>query len=333
MLLSGNGRHRKPRQAPTAVVAVAATGAGMALPLLGAGTAHAASGTVWDAVAQCESGGQWSSNSGNGFFGGLQISQGTWDEYGGRRYAPRPDLASITQQTEVANAILAALGPDAWPGCADKAGLRQGDSASPVPTGPSLGDLLNPARSGSDASGPVAAPPPEATAPSASSSGSSAPASHPASASATPPAGQASSGGSSGAAAPSSGSASSSSSSSPSASSSSSSSSSLPSAASSTATSSGAAGAPASGFAADGSEPVAESAWGVLVPDDLPGRGSVSSGATERAVTYRVRPGDSLCAIAVEHGVSWRDLYHENKAKIGNDPNVIHPGQYLTVGH
>jgi hypothetical protein len=130
MLSSGNGRHRRPRQAPAAMVAAAATGAGMALPLLGAGAAHAADGGTWDKVAVCETGGLWSANADTGFYGGLAITQDSWDRYGGGAYAERPDLASRSQQIAVAEKMLTALGPGAWPGCEWRTGLHR-DAAGP----------------------------------------------------------------------------------------------------------------------------------------------------------------------------------------------------------
>ena len=71
----------------------------------------------WDAVAACESGGNWSINTGNGFYGGLQFTISTWDAYGGQAYAPRADLASRDAQISVAERVLAAQGPGAWPVC------------------------------------------------------------------------------------------------------------------------------------------------------------------------------------------------------------------------
>ncbi|WP_309032971.1 transglycosylase family protein, partial [Streptomyces alfalfae] len=73
-MLSGNGRHRRPRQAPALVVAAGVTGSAIAIPLLGATGAHAADGAAWDRVAECETGGAWSQNTGNGYYGGLQLS-------------------------------------------------------------------------------------------------------------------------------------------------------------------------------------------------------------------------------------------------------------------
>ncbi|HEY5835398.1 transglycosylase family protein [Streptomyces sp.] len=148
MLTSGNGRHRRPRQAPAAMVTVAATGAGLAIPLLCTGAAHAADVGTWDKVAMCETGGLWSADTGNGFYGGLAITQDTWDQYGGGVYAQRPDLASRSQQIAVAEKILADLGPHAWPGCEITTGLLRdtlvpkadpGDTATSVPAPPAPG--------------------------------------------------------------------------------------------------------------------------------------------------------------------------------------------------
>lgn len=139
---SGNGRHRRPRQAPAIFVTAGVTGAGLALPLLSAGAAQAADTATWDRVAQCESGGMWSAASGNGFYGGLQLTQEMWDDYGGSAYASRPDLASRAQQIAVAESILDARGPDAWPSCAVNAGLTRdgrvpevdpGSTSTPLP--------------------------------------------------------------------------------------------------------------------------------------------------------------------------------------------------------
>jgi hypothetical protein len=71
----------------------------------------------WNAVAQCESGGNWSINTGNGYYGGLQFSQSTWDAFGGGAHAPRADLATPGQQIAVAEKVLAVQGPGAWPTC------------------------------------------------------------------------------------------------------------------------------------------------------------------------------------------------------------------------
>ncbi|HEY7717457.1 MAG TPA: transglycosylase family protein, partial [Pedococcus sp.] len=83
-----------------------AAGVGLAsIATVGAGIATASSsqaGTVWDRVAQCESGGNWSINTGNGYYGGLQFDNSTWASGGGTAYAPRADLATKEQQIAVA---------------------------------------------------------------------------------------------------------------------------------------------------------------------------------------------------------------------------------------
>lgn len=78
---------------------------------------------VWDQIAQCESGGNWAINTGNGYSGGLQFSPSTWAAYGGQ-YAPNAAQASRDQQIAAAEKVLAAQGWGAWPSCSAKAGLR-----------------------------------------------------------------------------------------------------------------------------------------------------------------------------------------------------------------
>jgi LysM repeat protein len=100
---------------PTAPVIHAAAPVVTARPVV---TAPAAtSGINWDAVAQCESGGNWAINTGNGFYGGLQFTLSTWLGYGGGQYAPRADLASRAAQIAVAERVLAGQGINAWPVC------------------------------------------------------------------------------------------------------------------------------------------------------------------------------------------------------------------------
>ena len=79
---------------------------------------------VWDRLAQCESSGIWSRNSGNGYFGGVQQDMTFWRRYGGLEYAPRPDLASRGAQIAVAQRGLAVQGWGAWPNCSRVLGLR-----------------------------------------------------------------------------------------------------------------------------------------------------------------------------------------------------------------
>ncbi|MBG9220837.1 Resuscitation-promoting factor Rpf2 [Corynebacterium diphtheriae] len=89
-----------------------------------ASAAAVASGSVWDQIAQCESGGNWSINTGNGFTGGLQFVDSTWLGLGGGVYAPQAYLATREQQIAIAEKVLAAQGWGAWPACTAKLGLR-----------------------------------------------------------------------------------------------------------------------------------------------------------------------------------------------------------------
>jgi hypothetical protein len=77
----------------------------------------------WDRVAQCESGGNWSANTGNGYYGGLQFSRGTWHSYGGGAYAGTANHATRSQQIEIAEKVLTTQGWKAWPTCARRAGV------------------------------------------------------------------------------------------------------------------------------------------------------------------------------------------------------------------
>lgn len=81
-------------------------------------------GSVWDRLAACESGGNWSINTGNGYYGGLQFTASTWNAYGGQEYAARADLATREQQIAVAQKVQASQGWGAWPVCSYKAGAR-----------------------------------------------------------------------------------------------------------------------------------------------------------------------------------------------------------------
>jgi LysM repeat protein len=74
-------------------------------------------GVNWNAIAACESGGNWSTNTGNGFYGGLQFTQQTWQAYGGGQYAQSANEATPSQQIAVAQRVLAGQGIGAWPVC------------------------------------------------------------------------------------------------------------------------------------------------------------------------------------------------------------------------
>ncbi|MGV9767315.1 transglycosylase family protein [Micromonospora tulbaghiae] len=116
---------RSRRTALAAVVAGAAVGAAT---LFGP-AAPASAGVNWDAVARCESGGNWKINTGNGYYGGLQFSRATWNGYGGQRYAARADLAGRSEQIAVAEKVLRGQGVGAWPVCGRKGGSASAGSA------------------------------------------------------------------------------------------------------------------------------------------------------------------------------------------------------------
>ncbi|MFC5173982.1 transglycosylase family protein [Streptomyces mutomycini] len=134
MLLSSKGKHRRPSKAVRIATLAGVTGAAVAVPLMGATGASAASVETWDAVAQCESGGNWSINTGNGYYGGLQFSQSSWAAAGGTQYAARADLASKDQQIAAAEKLLDLQGPGAW-ACAGAGGLTNDGVDPGVDTG------------------------------------------------------------------------------------------------------------------------------------------------------------------------------------------------------
>lgn len=117
MLLSGKGKHRRGSKAVRIVTLAGVAGVAVAAPLMAAGTASAATASEWDRVASCEAGGNWSINTGNGYYGGLQFSSSTWAAYGGKAYASQANQASKSQQIAVAEKVLKGQGKGAWPSC------------------------------------------------------------------------------------------------------------------------------------------------------------------------------------------------------------------------
>ncbi|MEV4437929.1 transglycosylase family protein [Streptomyces sp. NPDC049577] len=342
-MLSGNGRHRRPRQAPALVVAAGVTGAGIAMPLLGAGGASAADTSTWDHVAQCESGGMWSADTGNGFFGGLQMTQDMWEQNGGRAYAPTPDRASRAEQIAVAERILDAQGPAAWPNCGVSSGLAKGsatpevnpgrtdDTPAPAPersapdtpdsTHTPAPDHVPPSRTsmpGSDTTKPAPNTPntPSAPATTPAPSGSASPSTDPG-APGTPTPGSTATDGtgkhrkdpSGDPATP------------------------------STTPSGTASGTPS----ADPTAPEGTGKHRADTPrsDDAghasrgagDARTTLPDGASSGPGDYTVRPGDNLSAIAQQHSVDggWHELYQDNQKVVGSDPDLILPGQKLEL--
>jgi cell wall-associated NlpC family hydrolase len=148
------GRHRKPNtSAPTTTVAkIAITGAVLGGGgLVSSGHASAATDGEWDRVADCESGGNWAINTGNGYHGGLQFSSATWSAYGGGEYAPEAQKATQEQQIAVAERVLARQGRGAWPVCGGSlsgATPRNVSAGAPARRGPDVvpaGDSKPPA--------------------------------------------------------------------------------------------------------------------------------------------------------------------------------------------
>jgi resuscitation-promoting factor RpfA len=117
--MSYRGKHRKMSAATRNIARVAVAGIAVGAPLAIAATPAQAAGTNWDAIAQCESGGNWGINTGNGYQGGLQFSASTWKAYGGQGSA---SSASREQQIAVAEKVLQGQGIGAWPVCGKKAG-------------------------------------------------------------------------------------------------------------------------------------------------------------------------------------------------------------------
>jgi hypothetical protein len=180
-----------------------------------AGPAKAADSGVWDRIASCESGGNWHINTGNGYYGGLQFSAGTWRAYGGTAYAATADRASREQQIAVATKVQRAQGWGAWPTCSARAGAY--GSAPGRGTAPA--------------------------APKAKRQSTSAP-------------------------------------------------------------------APARGTT---------------------GHADRGRNRAKGHGNYSVRGGDTLSGIAAAHGTTWKKLYAVNRSVIGADPNLIYPGQRLSV--
>ncbi|MEE1768830.1 transglycosylase family protein [Streptomyces sp. JV185] len=305
---SANGRHRRPRQAPAIVVAAGVTGSAIAIPLLGAAGAHAADATTWDRVAECESGGAWSADYGNGSYGGLQFSPQTWKAYGGEVYAERADLASRAQQIEVAEKVLKDRGPKAWPSCAVISGLAV-DGVLPG-VDPGSAPAEDPAASTEPADGASADPSDDATPSGSASKGSQ---ESKASKGSGKPSGKTSpSPKPSGSTAP------------------------------SPDESRDESGAPGSSSGTAGKHrgaPAAEGSRGTDGGDREPGRHASRGGDARDTAeptadgVYTVRPGDNLWSIADAQKVpgGWPALYEANKGAVGSDPDLILPGQSLDL--
>jgi nucleoid-associated protein YgaU len=287
------------------------TGSAIAIPLLGASGASAADGTTWDRVADCETGGAWSQNSGNGYYGGLQLSQDDWEKHGGLDYAASADLASRSQQIAVAERILADQGVGAWRTCGLLSGLQQDKGSESSDSSESSGEVDSPglldSLGSSPSESPSSSPSPDAsssskdetakTDKSRESGGTSQDEQPDGSPSATPEGGKpgdTQQGDDSSASAE---------------------------------TGSGRHRGPsADETRAPESDRAEKSTGRHSAPAD-----ESSSDASEGA--YIVGIGDSLWSIADALRVSggWHALYEGNENEVGADPDLIHPGQTLTV--
>ncbi|MFI6270512.1 transglycosylase family protein [Micromonospora zamorensis] len=123
-------RHRRVTTRRLAVGTLAVGAVTGAVALFGP-AAPAQAAVNWDAIAKCESGGNWKINTGNGYYGGLQFSQSTWAGYGGKKYAARADLASRGEQITIAEKVLDGQGVGAWPTCGKKGGSSGGSATKP----------------------------------------------------------------------------------------------------------------------------------------------------------------------------------------------------------
>lgn len=225
MLFTGKGRHRRPSKPTRIAAAASVTGAAVAVPLMSATGAQAASVDTWDAVAECESGGDWSINTGNGYHGGLQFSQSSWEAAGGTQYAASADQATKEQQIATAERLLDMQGPGAWPVCGAQAGLTAGGPAADVDPGGSADP----------------APEPEAEAPEA---------------------------------------------------------------------------------------PETQQQPAEPEQQEAPAPSATSGGGSG---DYTVAEGDTLFLIAKSHGTSWQQVYANNEDVVGEDPDLIFPGQQLRL--
>ena len=217
----------------TAVLAGAALLAPLGL-LAASGNAAAADSGVWDRIARCESGGNWHINTGNGYYGGLQFSAGTWRAYGGSAYAATADQASRSAQIAVATKVQHAQGWGAWPVCSARAGAS--GSAPGTSSGTVSEKSTKTSSTGSKSESATGSTKKQSTK------------------KATP-----------------------------------------------------------------------------SKPAQAPARGTNNASRGTSRGDYTVREGDTLSAIAAQHGTTWRKVYAANKSVIGADPNLIVPGQQLDL--
>jgi len=141
---SGRGRHRKPSN-HTRTLGLATAPLVAAIPLAAASALPASAATsAWDRLAGCESGGNWDINTGNGYYGGLQFADGTWDGNGGGKYASRADLATRAEQIVIASKLLNSSGWGPWPACSSRLGLGADEKREALATAEAIKARLSP---------------------------------------------------------------------------------------------------------------------------------------------------------------------------------------------
>jgi uncharacterized protein YabE (DUF348 family) len=121
MMVNGQEESRQPISSNVTVTAQPKTVRKGAKP--GTEVPPVRDGTIWDALARCESTGNWAINTGNGYFGGIQFDQSTWERQGGTKYAPRADMATREEQIAIAEVTRARQGWGAWPACTSRLGI------------------------------------------------------------------------------------------------------------------------------------------------------------------------------------------------------------------
>ncbi|WP_024875241.1 transglycosylase family protein [Saccharomonospora piscinae] len=157
--MSYRGKHRKPSAASRNLARVAVAGMAVGAPLAIAATPAQADSVNWDAIAECESSGDWSINTGNGYYGGLQFSLSTWQAYGG---TGMPHEQSRAQQIAVAERVLDGQGIGAWPVCGSRgytSGSYEGTNTQGAPS-TSSGNSSGEAAQETQESAPAPAPEP-----------------------------------------------------------------------------------------------------------------------------------------------------------------------------
>ena len=264
-----------------------------------ASTASAASDATWDNVASCESGNNWSINTGNGYYGGLQFSQSTWDAFGGQQYASRADLASKSQQIAIAEKTLAGQGWGAWTcaaivGASGPVNLR-GDSGGGSSSSDNGSSNSNSSNSSNNASSSSSNNDSSNSSNNGSSSSSNSDSSNSSNNSSSSPSSNNDSSGSS-----------------------------------SNSNSSSNSGSSSSSDWSDSSD---SSSSSTASSNTASASSTSSSSSSNNSGTYTVQQGDSLFKIANAHGISggWEQLYQANQDRI-SDPNLIYPGQVLNLG-